>query len=385
MNHVPFPTPLTELDESFAHQTPETFAAVGTTDPAWSERLYCRAVDLSGRVSIGLGLGRYANRGLMDGYATVSVGHDQRTVRASRTLRKDPVTTVVGPLRYEVVRPLEAVRFILEPNDQQPIAFDLTMTGYARPIVERNQQRRGVRQAIDVTRYIQVGTAHGEVEIDGTTVTFVQGESFAARDHSWGIRQQVGPPPSDLPSDFGIPADTAFKMLWAPSWLDTPDGRITLHLAHWDATSTRRRTEFNDVQIQHPDGRLERPTATRWRPEYEQPGRRLRRVVLDMDFADGRTMALSLEVVGDSATCLGPALYGGFRGHYHGEHRGRLHVDGEHIPDTTLPAIQPELHQLRDLLARVVDLETGHSGWGCVQVEAVGDFGDPSIEPVSYR
>ena len=60
-------------------------------------------------------------------------------------------------------------------------------------------------------------------------------------------------------------------------------------------------------------------------------------------------------------------------------------MEGELIEDTTEPALQPELRQLRDLLVRVTDEQSGESGWGCAQVEAVGDFGDPHIPAVTYR
>ena len=38
----------------------------------------------------------------------------------------DPSSTVIGPLRYEVVEPLRAIRVVLEPNEAQPLAFDVT-------------------------------------------------------------------------------------------------------------------------------------------------------------------------------------------------------------------------------------------------------------------
>jgi hypothetical protein len=35
----------------------------------------------------------------------------------------------IGPIRYEIVAPLQQVRFILEPNDVQPISFDVVLSG----------------------------------------------------------------------------------------------------------------------------------------------------------------------------------------------------------------------------------------------------------------
>ncbi|MGZ8889423.1 MAG: hypothetical protein ACXW1D_07785, partial [Halobacteriota archaeon] len=52
-------------------------------------------------------------------------GPEQTTVRASRALADAPESTAVGPIHYEVIEPWERVRFRLEPNEVQPIAFGL--------------------------------------------------------------------------------------------------------------------------------------------------------------------------------------------------------------------------------------------------------------------
>lgn len=64
-----------------------------------------------------------------------------------------------------------------------------------------------------------------------------------------------------------------------------------------------------------------------------------------------------VEPIGVAAACLGPGLNYAWKGHYHGEDRGRLIVDGECIDDIE----EPELHQLRQALARVTDEVTGES------------------------
>lgn len=108
---------------------------------------------------VAFGMGRYLNRNVFDGFGMVTVGKTQYTVRGSRRLYPEPTVTAVGPLRYEVVEPLAAVRCVLEPNEVQPIAFDLTLHGHTRPWTERNTVVRGYRTTDDVTRYIQTGSA----------------------------------------------------------------------------------------------------------------------------------------------------------------------------------------------------------------------------------
>ena len=118
---------LLEADELFCHQIMDSFACVGTTDRDWTEKVCAMAMARDGSLQLGFGLGKYPNRNVMDCYAGISRGKEQITVRASRQLSPKPNLTAIGPIRYEVVEPLNKVRFILEPNEVQPIAFDLSL------------------------------------------------------------------------------------------------------------------------------------------------------------------------------------------------------------------------------------------------------------------
>ena len=72
-----------------------------------------------GEVQIGFGLGKYINRNVMDAYAGVSIGKQQRTVRTSRLLFPTPDETSVGAIHYEVLEPLKKIRIRLDENEQQ--------------------------------------------------------------------------------------------------------------------------------------------------------------------------------------------------------------------------------------------------------------------------
>ena len=70
---VPNPiAPLTPADEGFHHQIAETFSAVASSDPAWTEKVCAMALARDGSLQLGFGLGKYPNRNVMDGYAAVS-------------------------------------------------------------------------------------------------------------------------------------------------------------------------------------------------------------------------------------------------------------------------------------------------------------------------
>jgi hypothetical protein len=84
---------------------------------------------IDGSLQIDFGLGKYANRGAMDGFGGISRGREQWTVRASRELASAPEDLSVGPVHDEIRKPLEEVRFRLEPNAIQPISFDVVLSG----------------------------------------------------------------------------------------------------------------------------------------------------------------------------------------------------------------------------------------------------------------
>src|SRR5215203_1961746 len=181
--------PLTAADEQFCHQITDTFATVGTTDPAWTEKVCAMAAARDGSIQLGFGLGKYTNRNVMDAYAGVSRGVEQVTVRASRKLEPEPELTVIGPIRYEIVEPLRKVRFVLGPNDTQPIAFDWLFEARlpCRP-EHRTKIRTGYRLYSDMVRDHQIGVCSGWLEIEGERYELDPDTWVSTRDHSWGVR-----------------------------------------------------------------------------------------------------------------------------------------------------------------------------------------------------
>ena len=224
------------LDELLNHQIVDTFSSTATADHGWTEKIWTALVRKDGTLSIDFGLGRYHNRGVLDGWAAVARGNEQWTVRASRELRDDPTITQVGPLTYEIIEPLHKVRYALAKNDSQPIAFDITFTSEMPPFFEdRHKQREnyGFRIGSDVVRYHQVGAPSGWVEIDGERIEINPEEWTEYRDHSWGQRLDVGAHNADVrpTSDFGDVkfGEGEFVLIWSPFMLTAPNGDKHAH------------------------------------------------------------------------------------------------------------------------------------------------------------
>jgi hypothetical protein len=380
------PNPIGTLlaaDESFTHQIVDTFATVGTSDLAWTEKICAMAMARDGSVQIGMGLGKYTNRNVMDGYAACGHGATQRTVRASRRLALAPERTSVGPIHYEVLEPFRKIRFRLEPNAAQPLAFDWTFEAIVPPFLEeRTHLRAAYRVSADLIRYHQTGVASGWIDVAGTRLEMHPDSWVSTRDHSWGVRYDVGVPPIDLEATGGIPPGVGFMMLWCPALMERADGsRYALHVHFtWIRVPGVFEQKMVTARIEHPDGREDRIVDVEPRLRFDPVHRRLRGGDLVCRLADGSLRPLTLEVLGDTGIHLGAGLYFGFDGHHHGEWRGDLHVDGEHIPDCTAPEAARRLHQIRDTAVRVVDPAGGGQGWGNCQPIVAGPWPELGLD-----
>src|SRR5688572_29245088 len=155
--------PLSRLDDFLAHQTPDTFDHVFTSDKNFYDRHYFNMHSSSDELFVIIGLGQYPNLGVTDAFITVSIGQEQHTVRASRELGSDRMDTTVGPLGVEVVRGLEQLRIVCDDNEWS-VAADLTFAGVVEALEEPHTfSRRYGRVIQDVTRFAQVGVWQGSL------------------------------------------------------------------------------------------------------------------------------------------------------------------------------------------------------------------------------
>jgi hypothetical protein len=365
--------PLIEADELFCHQVMDSFACVASTDLAWTEKICAMAMARDGGLQLGFGLGKYTNRNVMDCYAGVSRGREQITVRASRKLAPQPNLTVIGPVRYEVVEPLAKVRFVLEPNPVQPIAFDCLFEARVPARFEdRTHIRQGYRVMSELVRYHQTGVASGWIEVDGVRTTITPDAWVSTRDHSWGVRYGVGQPPLDAePVGDGIAGN--YEFFWSPVYMERPDGsHYALFLNYALVETPHCSTKTVMSAIEYPDGQIERIADIEPDLKYDARNRRFKGGTLHCKMADGSLRPLHVEVISDTGFHLGAGLYFGFDGYYHGGWRGDLHVDGERISDCASLENAKRLHQIRDTVVRVSDPVGGGHGWGNWQPVMVG-------------
>jgi hypothetical protein len=367
--------PLVPADETFHHQITDTFGTVAQADRSWTEKVCAMAALKDGSIGLGFGMGKYTNRGVLDAYAGVSRGTEQWTVRSSRRLAPDVERLATGPISYEILEPLSAVRFRLEPNDVLPISFEWTFTGAVPCALENREHHRsrdGLRLDADIVRYHQIGTATGWVEVDGERFELDDATSVSTRDHSWGVRYQVGAPVADV-EEAPRPSSVSTTVIWSPLLLERPDGsRYGIHLYYQrHGIGGWQRIELQGG-IEHTDGRREPFAALVLRPDVDDATRRLRSAEVDCTMSDGSARPLRITALGDTGFHLGTGLYFGFDGHWHGEFRGDLHVDGERIEDCSEPETARRIHQIRDNLVRIEDPVAGGVGVGNLQTIFAG-------------
>jgi hypothetical protein len=369
--------PLAAADETLLHQTADTFATVGPTDLGWTEKIWSQACARDGSLQASFGLGKYTNRNVMDAFGGISRGREQWTVRASRALHTDPETATVGPLRYEIVTPLDAVRIVLEPNDVQPIAFDVILRGVVPARMEDREllrSPRGGRRTNDVVRYHQTGLAEGWVEIEGRRLELVPSEWMSARDHSWGVRTNVGEVARDLEPTAYPPSPRSLTS-WSPVLMERADGSHYA-LFHYLTDTNLPGMPSHRLRggVEHPDGREEPFVDARFEAQFDDTNRRFLGGTITFTHEDGTARPLAVTPISDTGFHLGTGLYFGLDGQRHGMWRGELHVDGDYLSNCADPDVARRIHQHRDCVVRVEDPAEGATGWGPMQTIVIGAF-----------
>lgn len=373
--------PLLHADEDFNHQCVETHASVATSDLSWAEKVCGMAAARDGSLQIGFGIGKYANRNVVDGYAGIARGTEQWTVRASRTLSTAPDNVDVGPIRYEIVEPLRAIRVALDPNPAQPIAFEILIEGLTPCIAEAREDRRdaqGYRKSTDQIRFHQTCRVSGWLMIDGVLHDIDPEAWVATRDRSWGIRPQVGAPVIDMEPEVHSGLTSALA-IWNPILFVRPDGSYyAFHHYHLQFLGKGYIHQSTQGGFELADSAGDRIVDLQPELTFDPATKRLQRGVFHFTMEDGSKRPMPFEKVSELGFYLGAGHYHGGDGNYHGSWRGELHVDGDHVADAGLPEVIARYTQFRDCLIRVVDPLGGAIGWGNCQTYVYGawpDFG----------
>lgn len=370
---------LIAADEGFTHQIVDTFSTVLQSDYSWTEKVCGTLGAKDGSLQISFGFGKYTNRNVVDAYAGISRNLEQWTIRASRSLNSDVDTINVGPIKYEIIEPLNSIRVTLEKNSVHNISFDVTLTGVLPCQLEEREDRRvlsGVRHSANQIRYHQIGLASGWVEIDHQRTEINPDDWFMVRDHSWGIRPGVGNPMTDLEEENPDGnASVDILALWNPMLLVNRDGEYS-GLFQYYLQYRSPQFKLEKLQGNKEFQNLPAVQISSMKPhlKFNPHNFRLLNGHFEIDFTDGSTSKLNFKKISDTGFHLGAGLYLGFDGKHHGSWRGPLHIEGEYFEDCSTKENAQRLNQFRDCLIEVWDEASGLKGWGICQSFIKGNW-----------
>ena len=230
---------LSKGDDFPLHQTPEPIAYSGT-DRNFYDRYFFNGYAPDGSGFFALAFGVYPHLDVADAHFCVIRDGVQHCIHASRELGMERMDLQVGPIRIEVIEPLQQLRLTVEETDG--IAGELIFDGRAFPIEEpRFTHRIGPRTFMDYTRMTQNGRYSGWIEVDDARQV-VADSTLGTRDRSWGVRPIGIRDEQPMP---GVPAPTFFWQ-WTP--INLPSGSLFFHLnAHPDGSAWNTRAAWVPV------------------------------------------------------------------------------------------------------------------------------------------
>jgi len=177
------------FDDFPFHQHPAPFDRAATSDPHFNDGYWFAFYSEEWYFVSGLRI--HPNVNAMDGFACVAHDGRQHCLRFSRALRPTYDDLAVGPLRLEVLGPMQRVRVLVDDNPLG-IRAEVIFDSQAPPFLEDRYQHLKYGVLVnDVLRYTQVCRVTGTAAW-GEEVLDVQ-RWHGMRDHSWGIRSSMGP------------------------------------------------------------------------------------------------------------------------------------------------------------------------------------------------
>ena len=333
------------LDDLFSHQPL-------TDDVGWFDRFYMNVHSRGGDSTLSIGMGRYPQAGVVDGFAILAERGTQRNFRASREGLGDERRLEAGPLSAEILEPLARWRLRLADN---PAGFscDLEFIADLAPIdagrIERRSRKTGA--LLDWCHFVQVGRIEGRLVVDGVVRTLAPDSWFGLRDRSWGIRPGAG---EALPTE--APSPTAGRHDWL---LGRVGDRAVFYLL---SGGGNRGPHLLGAGLSGPDGET-KVTAVERVLDWDDRGRfQGARASLRTEAGE----AIELRASPPAATVyLRGGLYGGWRGLSQGMRRGSLVCESERWA-TGDPAAIAAFAGLNDHICRL-ETDAG-SGFGIYEV-----------------
>jgi hypothetical protein len=351
---------LSKGDDFPIHQTPDPIAFAGT-DRNFYDRYFFNGYSTDGAVFFGAAHGVYPQLNIMDAAFSVRVGDVQHNLHASRHLHMERMDTEVGPIRIEVLEPLQRLRVIVDSSAHN-IGADLVIEGRHFPIEEpRATRRNGPRIVQDVTRLTQLGRWSGWIEAGGRRIVLDPSSCVGTRDRSWGIRQvgmrdpQSPAPPQEFQAWwYWLPAHFADRVVHFFVNEDG-DGKV------WNA----------GMIVRHDKGDAMHLRAAHLQVEFV-PGTRFpaRGVVTALD-DDGGSHRLDIDV--------GPRFFLSGLGYMnpdwtHGLNKGPLAVGYDEICTSEITRHEPPYQHVQSYSAVSLSTPDGnrHQGCGCFESIVMG-------------
>lgn len=183
---------LTHLDEYFYHQIPTTIDRVVDSDPRWVDNHWFQAMDTQGRFVIGANFAVLPNNSVIDSGQIIQHGDRQYNLRYSRewqqkTMFSERTNLRVGPGWMDILEPGRKARFVLEPENEHGVSYDLVFDTYLRPCEARSpiyHRADGVRDILPYHEHL--GRFAGWLKVDGQTYEITPENCWGQRDRCWG-------------------------------------------------------------------------------------------------------------------------------------------------------------------------------------------------------
>jgi hypothetical protein len=356
------------MDEYLAHQTTDTFDRVFTSDRNFYDRHYFNCHPSNGDFFLIAGMGQYPNLGVTDAFVTISHGTEQFTVRASRELGVDRLDTQVGPFSIEVVEGLRSLRVRCEPNEWG-VSFDLLFQATVEALEEpKSFTRNRSRITQDVSRYAQVGSWSGELEVAGQHYSADPASWKGARDRSWGIRP-VGEPEAPGIRVADVQAGKAgFYHNWFPMQFDDYMLKVSLDEDYAGNRVQEEAVKVWNLGIDKPQEELGRPEVA---IDYHSGTREIAKASVSL----APPSAAPIHVTTTPLRTVYLAAGSGYRPDAdwgHGSYRGPLVVQGL-THDMSTPELRQPYAFVNETLCRF-ELDTGEVGYGMHENMCIGTY-----------
>ncbi len=371
--------PISTMDETLAHQTPETFDQVATSDRNFYDRYYFNLHPKSGDLFVVFGMGQYPNLGTTDAFVCVVYKGKQHVVRCSRELGADRSDTSVGPFSVEILKGLKSLRICCDENEHG-VSFDLQFDGSAPAVEEpRTLMRKGSRITMDTSRYTQMGRWEGTLTVQGETLAIDATDYLGVRDHSWGIRPVGESEPMGININEYVHKYGFFHM-WAP--MQFKDYQLKVFIEE-NADGDILVQECVKIDSYERGGAVHQLGKPRHCIKYRSGTRELESAELLFDDENGKPITVSCQAL----TCAYLAAGTGYFPNpdwVHGQYHGPFKLEAVEY-DVSTEEARNALGPLYETVVRF-ELSTGEVTWGMFENLSIGHhdpYGFDSFEAMA--